>query len=169
MTQEAYLLDSGVAAIAGYQGHRLYAKVRAWLSSLGNDPVYISAVSVAESEYGLNLNPLPVHLQQNIRSVIRSYQVLPIDHHTAPIYGKIRAALFNTYAPRNSRNQITTRYVEHLRERTSGVQLGIQENDLWIVSVAVQHNMIFATADTAGGIHKIVNAANYSHRTHFIS
>ena len=163
------MLDSGVAGIAGYQGHRLHRKVRAWLDSLGDAPVFVSAVSVAESEYGLNLNPLPTHIQQDIRRVMASYQVLPIDHHTARVYGRIRATLFNAYAPRGNRNQITTRYVEQLRERTSGIELGIQENDLWVVSVAVQYNMVFATADNAGGMHNVVNAANHTHRTHFFS
>ena len=59
-----------------------------------------SVVSIAESEYGLNLNPLPADIQQNIRNMMASYQVLPIDHHTARIYGRIRATLFNAYAPR---------------------------------------------------------------------
>ena len=163
------MLDSGIAGIAGYQGHRLHKKVRAWLDGIGDDPVFVSAVSVAESEYGLNLNPLPPSAQQEIRKVMASYQVLPIDHHTARVYGRIRATLFNAYAPRDNRSRISTRYVEDLRERTSGKELGIQENDLWIVSTAVQYNLAFVTADTAGGMRNVVDAANYTHRTHFIS
>lgn len=169
MAGEGYLLDSGVASIAGREGHRLHGKIRTWLDGLGDDPVFVSAVSVAESEYGLNLNPLPPKIQRDIRRVMASYEVLPIDHHTARVYGRIRATLFNSYAPRDHRDQVSTRYVEHLRERTSGLELGIQENDLWIVSVAVQYNLVFATADTAGGMRNVVDAANYTHRTHFFS
>ena len=163
------MLDSGVASMAGYEGHGLYRPIRAWLDGLGDDPVFVSAISIGESEYGLNLNPLPAEVQQDIRSVMASYQVLPIDHHTARVYGRIRATLFDTYAPRDHRNQISARYVEQLRERTSGLELGIQENDLWIVSLAVQYNLVFATADSAGGMRNVVDAANYVHRTHFLT
>ena len=169
MVAEAYLLDSGAAGIASHQGHRLHQEVRALLDSIGDDAVFISAVSVAESEYGLNLNPLPDRVQRDIRSVMASYQVLPIDRNTALVYGKIRAVLFNAYAPRDARNRIGTRYLEDLRERTSAKDLGIQENDLWIVSAAVQFNLVFVTADNAGGMRRIIEAANYSHRTLFLS
>ena len=169
MAEEAYLLDSGIAGIAGYQGHPLHEQVRAWLDGLGDETVFVSVVSIAESEYGLNLNPLPAEIQQTIRSMMASYQVLPIDHHTARVYGRIRATLFNAYAPRDRRNRISTRYVVDLRERTSDRQLGIQESDLWIVSVAVQYNMVFATADNAGGMRRVVDAANHSARTKFFS
>ena len=97
------------------------------------------------------------------------YQVLPIDRHTAEIYGSIRADLFRAYAPRDRRNRFASRYVEDLRERTSGKELGIQENDLWIVSVAVEYNLIFVTGDRGGGMKKIVEVANYAHRTQYWS
>ena len=169
MAEDAYLLDSGVASIAGHEGHRLHQQVRTLLEGKGNDAVFVSAVSVAESEYGLNLNPLPAKIQQDIRSVMASYQVLDIDRHTARVYGRIRAALFNAYATRDRRQNVATRYVEGLQERTSGRELGIQENDLWIVSVAVQYNLAFVTADRASGMRNIVSTANHNHRTHFIS
>ena len=167
MAQEAYLLDTSIASIAGYEGDERHAGVREWLDGLQDDAVYISAVSVAESEYGLNLNPLDAQAQQDIRSAIGTYQVLPIDHHTARVYGSTRAALFKAYSPRDYRNRITARYIEDLREPTSGRELGIQENDLWIVSVAVQYNMVFVTADGRGGMRNIVGQANYAHRTRF--
>ena len=167
MVQEAYLLDTSIVSIAGYEGDARHMGVREWLDGFENDVVFISAVSIAESEYGLNLNPLDAQSQQDIRSAIGAYQVLPIDRHTAGVYGPIRAALFRKYAPRDYRNRISTRYVEDLREPTTGKELGIQENDLWIVSVAVQYNMVFVTADGSGGMRNIVDEANYVHRTRF--
>lgn len=167
MVHEAYLLDTSIASIAGYGGDARHTGVREWLDSLQDGVVFISAASVAETEYGLNLNPLHPREQQDIRSVMCAYQVLPIDHHTAKVYGPIRAALFKKFAPRNYRNKIASRYVEDLREPTSGKELGIQENDLWIVSVAVQYNMEFVTADGSGGMKRIVHEAAYGHRTRF--
>ena len=168
MAVDAYLLDTSVASIAGYQGHSLHQKVRTWLDAIEDDMVFISAVSVAESEYGLNLNPLPAHVQQDIRRVMTAYKVLPIDHHTARIYGKIRADLFNAYGPQDNRGRVSSRYAKDLRESTSDKELGIQENDLWIVSVAIRYNLVFVTADTGGGMCNIINTANYTHRTYFL-
>ena len=160
-------MDTSIASIAGYEGDERHAGVRQWLDGLEDDAVYISAVSIAESEYGLNLNPLDAQSQQDIRRSIGTYQVLPLDRHTAEVYGPIRAALFRKYAPRVYRNRTATRYIEGLREPTTGKELGIQENDLWIVSVAVQYNMVFVTADGSGGMRNIVEEANYVHRTRF--
>ena len=169
MAEEAYLLDTNIASAASYEGDRLHEKVRAWLDGLGDAAVFISAVSLAECEYGLNVHSLESHVQQSIREAMAAYQVLPIDPDTSRIYGRIRAALFAAYAPRNRRNRIASRYVEDLRERTSGKELGIQENDLWIVSIAIAYNLIFVTGDRQGGMRKIIDAANYNHRTRFWS
>ena len=167
MVEEAYLLDTTIASIAGYVGDGRHRSVRAWLDGLQDDVVFISAVSIAECEYGLSLKPLDAQSEQEIRSAFGNYQVLPIDHHTAAVYGPIRAALFRAYAPRDYRNRIASRYIEDLKEPTTGKELGIQENDLWIVSVAVQYNMLFVTADGGGGMKKIVDEANYAHRTRY--
>ena len=118
--------------------------------------------------YGWNLNCLTVEEKQSIQKVIEKFKVLPIDHHTARTYGKIRADLFNKYAPKNNRGKVSERYATNLRERTSDKELGIQENDLWIVSVAVRYNMEFVTTDNGGGMRRIVDTAGYAHQTSFL-
>lgn len=167
MAMDGYLLDTNIASRSFHEGSTLHTPTRSRLASLGDDPVFISAVSLAETEYGLNLVTLDAHQQRDIRRAIATYKVLPINHHTAEIYGKIRAALFNAYAPRDRRNNIDSRYADDLREPTTGKELGIQENDLWIVSVAVEYNLVFVTADRAGGMRRIVDAAKYAQRTQY--
>ncbi len=164
---DGYLLDTNITSRAFYEGSKQHKPIRSRLASLGDDPVFISAVSLAETEYGLKVFPLDKQMQRDIRSAMATYKVLPIDHHTAEIYGKIRASLFSAYAPRDRRNRIASHYADDLREVTTGKELGIQENDLWIVSVAVEYNLMFVTTDKAGGMRKIVDAANYAHRTQF--
>ena len=167
MAKEAYLLDTSIASVASYEGHRLHKEVRVWLDELEDDAVFISAISLAECEYGLKLTNLGSNRNLDIRKAMAMYIALPVNHHTAPIYGKIRATLFNLHAPRDRRNRIASRYVEDLREPTSGKELGIQENDLWIVSVAVQYNLVFVTSDGGGGMRNVVRCAAYDHRTQF--
>ena len=150
MPSESYLLDTSVATAAWYQRDPRHYAVRDWLKKAGGDTVFISAVSIAESEYGLNIGTADSEVRRQVREARDSFRVLDIDRHTAKIYGAIRGCLFVSYAPRNSRNRIGSRYAEDLRERTPGKKLGIQENDLWIVSVAVRYNMVLVTADRRG-------------------
>ena len=167
MAYEAYLLDTNIANAPGHEGHRLHQEVRAWLEDIEDEAVFVSAVSLAECEYGLNIFPLSSQAQLEMRNLMKTYQILPIDHHTAEIYGKIRAALFNAYAPRDRRNRVAKSYIEDLRERTTGKELQIQENDLWIVSTAIQYNLILVTDDRGGGMRNIVEEAHYADRTKF--
>ena len=166
-TIDAYLLDTSIASAIFYEGHPRNTEFLTRLGQTADDAVFISAITVAEVEYGLNLSHLEPNLQNGIRDAMNKYKIHSIDRHTALTYCEIRAVLFNTYAPRDQRNRGATKYIEDLRERTSGLNLGIQENDLWIVSVAKQYNLKFATADRGGGMRKIVEAAQYSRRTEY--
>ena len=115
---EAYLLDTTIASFAWYEGSTRHLETRERLGAIGDDLVFVSAVSVAEVEYGLNLFPMARETQNGIRNAMRGYTVLPIDHHTAQNYGEIKAILFQKYAPRDRRDRIASRYVEDLTERT---------------------------------------------------
>jgi len=55
--------------------------------------------------------------------------------------------------------------IEDLIEPTTGRELGIDENDLWIVSTAVECNLVFITRDQKGSMKRIIEAANYASRT----
>jgi predicted nucleic acid-binding protein len=76
-----------------------------------------------------------------------AYKIWEINRHTTQIYAEIRGKLFDLYAPRDEKGRLTAKYPEDLLDRTTAKQLGIQENDLWIVSVAVQYDLHFITAD----------------------
>ena len=92
------------------------------------------------------------------------FRILEITEHTARAYAQLRANLFRAYSPRNRRGRLTQRQVEDLVESTTGRELGIQENDLWIVSIAVEQNLIFVTSDR---MERVIEAAQYAERTEF--
>ena len=162
---EGYLLDTNIASASWDYGAPNHRCVRQRLEELGDAIVYVATVSIAEVEYGLQIAPsIDAQRQSIVRSAMADFKVLHVDHHTAKIYAEIRASLFRTHAPRNRRGRITQRYIEDLVERTTGKELGIQENDLWIVSVAVQYNLIFVTKDR---MHRVIEAAEYSDRTEY--
>ncbi len=65
---------------------------------------------------------------------INSY---PITSRTADIYGKFKAELVHHFGPR-----------ERIRRRRIRLSdIGIQESDLWIASVALQHNLTVVSTD----------------------
>ncbi|MCG5061589.1 MAG: type II toxin-antitoxin system VapC family toxin [Limnoraphis sp. WC205] len=72
-----------------------------------------------------------------IQRFLSGLYIYPIDETTAEIYGKLKAAVFDRYAPKDKSQ----------RRRTNITQLGIGENDLWIAAVAVQHQLTLVTAD----------------------
>lgn len=137
------------------------------IAALGDARVFLSPISIAEAEYGMAVANMDKENRRNIRSALAQYILLDLDRHTARQYGEVRARLFHKYAPRNNRQRFATKYIEDLREPTTGKELGIQESDLWIVSVAVRYNVVLLTADKAGGMRNIVDAANHVNRTQF--
>jgi hypothetical protein len=63
--------------------------------------------------------------------------------------------LYATPKPRGHKETLP----EQLFDRVTGRDLGIDERDLLIVSVAVQYNLILATADRNQGMRSIEQAA----------
>jgi tRNA(fMet)-specific endonuclease VapC len=64
--------------------------------------------------------------------------IYPIDPTTAEIYGNLKAAVFDRYAPKDKAQ----------RRKTKIAQLGIGENDLWIAAVALQHQLTLLTTNS---------------------
>ena len=165
-TPEVYLLDTNIASIAWNEAHHAHAIIRQRLQNLAPSELVISCVTNAEVEFGLRSAPyIDVDKQQVVRNKMNSYYPFDLDYHTAEQYGQIRASLFKKYwQPYHSKN---TRYIEDLVDNVTGKSLGIQENDLWIVSVALQYHFVLVTGDKSGGMKRVVEAAFYQDRTEY--
>lgn len=147
--EDAYLLDTSIATIAWNSSHKQYLFVREKLAALGGDSISVSAISVAEVLYGQDVQPYPdIEHFQTVHEAMRKYKLRNVDQHTAEYYAKIRGELFRRHAPRDNRDRLKKRIQpEDLVDRTTARELGIQENDLWIVSIAVQYDLVFITRD----------------------
>lgn len=167
---EGYLLDTNVASAATYEGSARRDAVRDWLNTIGDAPVFVSAVTLGEFAQG-EARVRILHPDESgifPASLLKSYAVLPIGKDAAEVWGQIRAEIFAKHAPNIFRRNMKGRSVANLPGGATDSQLGIQENDLWIVSVAIAHNLVFVTSDQASGMGRIVDAANYRGRTHFL-
>lgn len=157
---DTYLLDTSVATIAWDGLHNEHSQIRGRLAALGDDSIFVCAISIGEKEYGLRVyTHIDATRSRAVRDAWRQYQILSIDHHTAEIYGQLRGTLFRLYATKKSRDRIKEKRPEDLLDKTSGRELGIQENDLWIVSVAVQYDLRLITRDGGGGMRRVLGVA----------
>lgn len=165
---EGHLLDTVIASWICSKRSLNHTMARERLGQLSDDPVYVCSISIGEVDYGFQLRPdIDALYGDEVRQAMRGFKTLDVDHHTSRWYGQIKARLFQSHAPRDKKNQVKQVPVERLRYLVSGNQLGIQENDLWIVSVAIQHNLVFVTNDRAEGMRRVLDAAGYFDRTQF--
>jgi predicted nucleic acid-binding protein len=89
--------------------------------------------------------------------------VLKLDKHVAAEhYAKLRAKIFLRYAPKDRKGRATTRYIEEWLDPTTGKAMGINENDVWIVAVALTHNLKLVTNDKKMGRILAVAPAGFS-------
>lgn len=166
--EEGYLLDTSVASAVFDKGNPDHSTVRNNLEQLGEGIVYICPISIGEIEYGLKVAPsVDLDRQLVVRDAMAQYECLDINRYTSEPYSDIRANLFKKYSPRDLRNRLTMKRIENLIEPTTGRELGIDENDLWIVSTAVEYNLVFITRDQKGSMKRIIEAANYTSRTRY--
>jgi tRNA(fMet)-specific endonuclease VapC len=157
---DAYLLDTNAASSLWDVRHPDHVKIRAFLTKHHTSLIYISVIALAEVEYGLKLSP---RMDQNEKDDIRKEMsqlpnILDLDRHTAEPYSILRAKLFSKFAQKDRRGRLKEKRPEELIDHTTGKELGIQENDLWLASLAMQYNLTLVTADNMAHIMEISNS-----------
>jgi len=108
----------------------------------------VSVITLGEIEYGIRVAPAGrMEDLAGYRKLVtgRFPYALPVQKPTSEAYGELRGRLFERYAPRDFRSK--KRRVEQIQDPESGLSLGIQENDLWLVAQAYEHNLVLVTRD----------------------
>jgi predicted nucleic acid-binding protein len=122
-----------------------------------DSPLYVSAVTLGEIEYGHAFNPAGAGAKRDefiafVRQ--RLPQILPVSKHTAEPYGLIRAKLAEKFPPPGGwRKKVRP---EQLYDPVAARELGIDENDLWLVAQAVERNLVLVTSDKMARIWEAV-------------
>jgi predicted nucleic acid-binding protein len=97
--QNGYLLDNNVISILARPKDARHPIVSARLSSIGDSPIFLPIIAIAEIEFGMAkaINPDPVQ-QANVRTFFTHYpNPLPIDRNSVEPYALVRAELWRKH------------------------------------------------------------------------
>ncbi|NES00308.1 MAG: type II toxin-antitoxin system VapC family toxin [Symploca sp. SIO1B1] len=75
---------------------------------------------------------------ENVNNFLQYLRIYRVNETTVIIYGQLKTALINQFAPKNKSQ----------RRRTKITDIGFDDNDLWIAAVALQHNLTLVSADS---------------------
>lgn len=148
---KVYLLDTNAASALWDEGDEHHDDALEFATNAGasGDVIYVSRITIGEIEYGYELytSKEPAR-RRKAEANMRAFTLIrDTDKGTTAPYAKIRAELYRQKAPRKPSGHIKNVRPERLIDKTTGQELGIQENDLWIAAIAVEYNMILVTDD----------------------
>jgi tRNA(fMet)-specific endonuclease VapC len=72
-----------------------------------------------------------------VTELLDTLSLISIDENTAVVYAKLKTAIYDHFGPKDRAK----------RRNTKTESLGFKDNDLWIASIAIQHNLILVSAD----------------------
>lgn len=108
----------------------------------------ISIISWGEVAYGHKVeSPVETPIQVEFNQFIKSKRpkTFEIDIHTANKYGELRALLFEKFVSKGKKKKNLR--PEQLVDPVTSLELGLQENDLWIAAQAITRNLTLITND----------------------
>jgi tRNA(fMet)-specific endonuclease VapC len=152
-----YLLDTNIPRYwydTGCPQHTaVFAHVKAIRqpdSLTGYTPkMFVSVVTIGEIAYGHRVAGTPDAAKQaEYEKFVREQcpEPLEITRHVGEAYGEMRAWLFNKFVDKTKRSH--ARRAEEMVDPTTGRELGVQENDLWIAAQAMTYKFVLVTHDS---------------------
>jgi tRNA(fMet)-specific endonuclease VapC len=150
---KGYLLDTCIVRYYFDQHPNVMANV-ALLAD--DDTISIAAITRGEIEFGQyrTYSTDPDRRAEYLRFINNEFpraMTISITEHTGPHYGELKAKLFEKYQPRSKKEN----HPERCIDKMTGTELGIDENDLWIAALAIEHNLVLVTDDTMNKIRSV--------------
>lgn len=115
--------------------------------------IFLSSIVWGEAIYGAKANKTDKFDFKSYSNFIHKSKpvILPINGNVSEVYGELRALLFEKYI-RKGKNK----HPEQLIDPVTATEIGIEENDLWIVAQAMAYNLTLITNDKMRRIFSIV-------------
>ena len=166
-TGRQYLLDTNILGLlaelkADSSSAESQVLKRHWEALPSDAKIFLCPITIGEVEYGLLVGPYDKPEKHEMaRKTISAFPLLDINADLARNhYAVLRAKLFKLCSPRKKRSHYNKR-IEEWIDPTTAKTLQVQENDLWIASVAIAHNLILVTRDKMNAIKKVVGTDLY--------
>jgi predicted nucleic acid-binding protein len=161
-----FLLDTNILAYWYDTTRPEHAKVVARVNAARQpDPqtnyvsrLFVSIVTLGEIEYGHRVAAAPDLAKQDAYTKFVRQQcpvALEMTEHVVEHYGELRAWLFSNCGPKAKKSKV--KRAEELVYPTTGKELGIDENDIWIAAQAKTHNLVLVTHDLQGNFPKVLS------------
>lgn len=162
MGQRDFLLDTNVipAFLSFKRGKPTKAseQFKKHFIQLQNDSrLCVSVMTIGEIEYGLKVAPMKdIAQQQEVRDALSEFPAFDVNENVSQNYAALRARLFEYCAPKKKKQRSPDKKrIEEWIDPATSKELKIQENDLWIASVAMTYNMVLVTHDKMDAIKHI--------------
>ncbi len=120
--------------------------------------IFLCPINAGEVEYGFRIQPCDPEKREIINKMLSAFKCLDINVELAQnYYADLRARLFNAFALKSKKNNKKKRIGEW-KDPATEKELQINENDLWIASVAMAHNLVLVTRDKMHAIRKVAGS-----------
>jgi tRNA(fMet)-specific endonuclease VapC len=148
---KTYLLDTNIASILWDARHGDQPKAETFIRSeeAKGNIFYASCVAIAETRYGLALySNLDITRKTLVEKSINGLTLIKnINKHTTSYYAEIKAEMFRQHAPKDAKGKITKKNPNCLKDSVTGIDLAIDENDLWLAACALEANLTLVSED----------------------
>ena len=154
------LLDANIISASANPDDPRYSQVRMKLNGVCGGPVMLPVIAIAEVEFGMLKADHPdIGQQQAMRKFFADFPLhLGVDDDTIEPYSLLRAKIWQLYGTPKRRGH-AEKLPEQLKDRVTGEELGIDERDLLIASIAIQYRLVLVTNDKNAGMRRIEEAA----------
>ena len=165
MKLDYYLLDTNILGYfaelkAGIISPECKALETRWngLSQPQHARIFLCPITIGEVEYGLRVGPyVRPEQHEQARKILAAFPVININIDIArDYYAALRAKLHDKYAPKDRKGNSRKKRIREWIDPATDKELQIDENDLWIASVAMAHNLVLVTHDKMNAIKSIV-------------
>lgn len=123
-------------------------------------PIWVSPVALGEIDVGCWLIDADTSTaRQEVTEFVHTqgFRIARITKHTAFCYGDLKARLMQQYNRVKLKKKNRAKWPEAWPEPSTGRALGVDENDLWIVSQALERSLVLVTHDNMNRIREVAD------------
>lgn len=108
------------------------------VNEVGEDNIFTCVIVQGELTFMMEKSQRREANLAQLAQFLEDIRIYRITEETATIYGQIKAALINQFAPKEKSK----------RRKAKVTHLGFDENDIWIAAIALQNNLTIVSRDS---------------------